>query len=339
MSASAQEKRSRMAGALGACAIILALAAAIVVGVDRRAREAPTSFGAVALGLSESVDRTTRIVVTTRSGRLTVEKSATGGWRLRERGGHPVAEATVKRALASLAALRATRMMTRNPERMEALALGDPTEGGAGVRVQIEDARGARLSDVVLGFSPQGAVYARRGADMQSFAVNGAPLRFDTPGVWLDLSPLKLERADLRSVAVSPEPGPAYVLVRASADDRFRFAPPFDALEEVAPVGMSATANAVLTASPSDLAPASSLGLPPIGRVRLETFDGLAVAVEIFGGGEQRWMALSATALTPDAVARAEALNRAAAPWVYRITDLDARTMLSPLETLVRYRR
>lgn len=322
-------------------AISLAAVAVLAAGVAWLAARppatgpAPPPGGAPAIVRAERLEQARAIVITTAEGEFTLARTA-AGWALRDRGDFPAPEARVAELEAALAALRLMRPMTRDPQKHDRLFVGDPTRGGKGVLVQIQDERGAYLVDLVLGFTPRG-LYARRRGDDQAWAARGALPAFTDPAFWLNIEPLALDAGRFVRLDVAPSEGPAFSLLRDAPGGPFRAARPFAFRAIRHPDVAQTLAVTLATLAPKDIAPAPSIVGAPIARLVASADDGLVVAVDLHRKDGADWAKVTARTI-PDApadtLARAQALNAQAGPWAYRVSSAQAAALAPTLMAL-----
>jgi hypothetical protein len=335
MSNELAQRRKRTAFGYVLLAGALIAIAAVTLGIEFRASRPDAVSGLVLPGLSESIANGQRIVITSTEVTYRVERAARGDssiWVMRDRGDYPVLAGRLNRLTEGLQTLRYTRRMTNDVSKHERLGVGDPREGGRGVLVQIEDARGALLVNLILGVEPSG-LYVRRPDDAQAWAAEGdlPPLR--DIASWLDLRPLELEAHTLARVEVMPAEGRAYILGRDGAEEPWRIAAP--ALDPLSQSVVRATAERITALTPRDVQPAPAIQGPVRARVRASTFDGVVIDAEILEADQRLWVKLVARAGAPEQDASALALNSRAAPWAYGLTELEARALAPPLSSLV----
>lgn len=328
------ERRRRRLFTLAAVAAGLAAVAFISVSIDVRSAQPNVAQGAAVPGLSETIARAQRITVTSADATYRIEKTDRG-WTMRDRGDYPVDAARLAQFTEGLANLQITRRMTSNTERHARLGVDDPTQGGRGVLVQIEDAQGARLVNLILGVET-GGLYVRRPDESQVFAARGElpPLR--NPATWLSLTPLSIEAANIARVEVVPNEGRPYTLERERTGEATDFAIVLPArLAPIAPSAVTSTAEKILNLTPLDVQTAAAIQGAPQERVRLRTFDGVLIDAELIVIEGRVWLKLAAQAERPEADAAALAVNNASAGWAYQLSPQDAEALAPPLSALL----
>lgn len=328
------ERRRRRLFTLAAVAAGLAAVAFVTVSLDVRSAQPNVAQGAAVPGLTNTIARAQRITVTSAEATYRIEKTDRG-WAMRDRGDYPVDAARLAQLTEGLANLQITRRMTANADRFARLGVDDPAQGGRGVLVQIEDAQGARLVNLILGVETQG-LYVRRPDESQVFAARGElpPLR--NPAAWLSLTPLSIEAANLARVEIVPNEGRPYILERERTGEATDFAIVAPArLAPIAPSAVTSTAEKVLNLSPLDVQTAAAIQGAAQERLRLHTFDGVLIDAELIVVEGRVWLKMSAQAERPDAEAAALAVNNASAGWAYQLSPQDAEALAPPLTALL----
>ncbi|MCW5724455.1 MAG: DUF4340 domain-containing protein [Maricaulaceae bacterium] len=335
MSAAADRKRLRQALAAGAAGALALLAGLVLVWRDA-AQSAPAEMaGRVLPGFPEQAEAVARYEIKGAAGGFAVVRGAGDGWTLPERGGYPAAAARAERLAAFLHGLEYEGARTRDPARLDRLGLGDPADGGEGVRVRALDARGRALADIVIGRAwGEAGVYVRFAGDSQVYAARGARPDAGSIGDWMALDFVSLGPDAIIRARVRPEAGPAYVLERPGLSARnFVLAEPQGWTLMTAAAG-DGVGGALARIRFRDVRPAQQLTGAFAARHEAETFDGLRVILDIHAEGGERWATVSARAAAPAAEARAEALAARAQGWAYLLSDLSAERLTRPLARL-----
>ncbi len=310
----------------------LAIVAAVTIGIEARSSRPDLAAGLVVPGLSQTISGAQRIVVTSREASYRIERTQRG-WAMRDRGDFPVLSTRLAQLTEGLEQMRFTRRMTSDPSKHDRLGVTDPREGGRGVLVQVEDARGALLVNLILGVEPNSALYVRRPDADQTWAAEGElpPLR--DVASWLELRPLALDPARLARVEIMPAEGRAYILDRQAADQPWRIAsPPLGALAQST---LASAAERLTQLAPLDVQPAPAVQGTPRSRVRARTFDGIEIDAEVIPSDGRQWVKLVARAGAPEQEAAALEINNRASAWAYALSDLEAEALAPPLSTLI----
>jgi hypothetical protein len=317
----ARERRAAAAWT-AVLAIVFAIAAWLIVGWDAAKLRPPPAIGLVAPDFAANPGKAQAIIVATREGSYRIAKTPKG-WTMADRGAYPIKADRMRDFTDALAQLSAVRPLTRDPKKHERLGVDDPTKGGQGVRLQVQDAQGALLANLVVSASTD-RQYLRRNADPQVWAASTAIPNLRQASAWLDLTPFQIAPERIARVDVAPATGNPYALVRPSPDT-----PIFQVARPVAgkPLANGARPDAVAAAlgalQPVDVAPAPTITGAPTARVVLATTGGLAVDAELFVRGALYWVKLGARASNPGVEPQAQALNARVGPWAYSLTETD----------------
>src|SRR5688572_30694809 len=308
------ERRKGVLIRLALAAAALSAVAIVLTTIEQRSSRPDLASGAVVEDLSQRLAQAQRIIVVSDEATYRIERTQRG-WAMRDRGDYPVLATRLNQLTEGLQGLQYVRRMTSDPSKHERLGVEDPREGGRGVLVQIEDAQGAFLVNLILGIEPNG-LYVRRPDQDQTWAARGElpPLR--DVAAWLELSPVSLPAETITRVEVTPAEGPAYILVREdpqAAD--FVIASP--RVQPLAASSVSATATRITQLSPIDVQTAPSIQGPPRARIRVVTFAGVALDGELIEVDEKVWLKLVARAEAPEQEQAALEINTRSSGWAY----------------------
>lgn len=340
MSTDLRARRAVWAWRLVGLAAALAVLAWVVVSIHGHALRGDAVEGPVVPALTETrMETIRRIAVRSSEGIFTIERGAEG-WVMRERGDYPVRPEAVAAVASALQGLAFERRMTNDPEKLDRIGLGDPTTGGRGVLLQMEDEQGALVVDLIVGVaSERGGVYVRRADENQAWAVSGDLPDLREPAAWLALRPLEVAADSVIRVDVSPAEGRAYGLIRPTTEGAmgFIFAPPLTGVQPSAAVNLEDLALRVLEIDPIDVAPTASVQAPPRARLAVTTNADLIIDAQILTVGEDSWLKLSArpTVDTPEAAAAAQAVNTGSGAWAYKLTANAADGLTPVYDTLL----
>jgi len=325
----ARERRGGAAWAI-ALAIALGIVAWLVLGWDAAKLRPPPAIGLVAPDFAARPEAAQAIVVVTREGSYRISRLPKG-WSMTDRGAYPIKAERMRQFTQGLAALAATRPLTRDRKKHPRLGVDDPSQGGAGVRLQVQDAQGALLANLVLSSFPD-RLYLRRNADPQVWAGSAMLPNLRQASAWLDLTPFALPTARIARVDVAAAIGPGYALVRPEPDAAaFQIARPLTGKPLAGKATPSQVAGALGALNPIDVAPAPAIAGPPNARVVLQTAAGLVIEAEAYVRGALYWVKLGARAVQPAAEPEAQALNARIGPWAYGLTALDYALQAPPL--------
>jgi hypothetical protein len=334
MSAPLALERRRMATLALVATAALAAVSALVTQLDAARLKPPHAEGPVLPDFAKSAGAAEAITIATKDSTYRIVRTQRG-WTLPDRGDYPVARERLAQFTDGIASLSFVRPMTRDPAKFDRLGLGDPAKGGDGVWVQVQNAQGALLANLMLGITPSG-LYMRRNDDAQAWALKGDLPPLKDPSQWLDLTPLTIDPARITRVSVQPSAGPAYALVRAEKTSDFRLEGPFDQFLVLTPDGLNSAGQAFAFLKPNDVAAAPAIAGAPSARVSMRTVDGLVIDGELFALPPRHWLKLVAHAEAPGAAQDAQAINARAAAWAYGLTALDYLNFAPPLSVLAR---
>lgn len=328
--------RRRRAFVLGAISIAMLAGALFVSRLNEAIYAAPAGGVVAAPGLGADGVQTRVISIRSRQGVFSLARTPRG-WSLQDRGGYRVDQDKVRAVEAAFREMRLVRPITRDDTKHARLNVGDPSVGGDGVLVQLQDERGAFLVDFILGYREE-QIYLRKRGDPQVWTIRGdlPPLR--DAAFWLDLKPFGLGTADLQRLDIAPAAGPAYTILRLEPGAMFVLGRPFSAMAITQPAAVEAMLAAIAKVQPGDVAPAPSLGGAPMARLLATAGDGVVVGLDLHRKDGADW--LKATARTvpeanAEAMGRAQAINAQAAAWAFRLSAEDAAALIPGLDSLV----
>jgi Domain of unknown function (DUF4340) len=331
------QRRKKHALSLMVVAGVIAAVAAVTLAIEARSARPDLASGLVIPGLEQRISGAQKITVASKQTSYRIERIQRGQervWAMRDRGDYPVLASRLAQLTEGLQQLTYVRRMTSDASKHERLGVGDPRQGGEGVLVQIEDGRGAFLVNLIFGVQPDG-FYVRRPDQDQTWAVRGdlPPLR--DIAEWLDLAPLTLDASTIARVEVQPADGRAYVLSRASPNERnFAISEPAGA-QIMTPTSATETAERITHLSPIDVQPAPAIQGQAQASVRAATFDGVTVEAELIETEGKTWVKFVAHAAAPEQEAAALAINDRAAGWAYALSDTEADALAPTLESFL----
>jgi hypothetical protein len=256
---------------------------------------------------------------------------------MRDRGDYPVLGGRLAQLTQGLEQLHFTRRMTTDPAKFDRLGVGDPRQGGRGVLVQIEDARGALLVNLIIGTSPsagQNVFYVRRPGENQTWAAEGSlpPLR--DVASWLNLRPLDLPVERLTHVEITPAQGRAYILDRGPDASWHLTSPP---LATPMQSNVASAAEEITQLNPIDVQPAPAIQGAAIGHIRVATAEGVNIEGELIPSDNKTWLKLVARAQVAGNAAQeaaALAINDRASAWAYALSEAQVNALLPPLSNI-----
>lgn len=330
MTSELAERRKGRTLTLFVVAGVLALIAAVTVGIEMRSSSPDAASGPVVLGLEETISGAQRITIVSREATYRIERTQRG-WAMRDRDDYPVLPARLAQLTDGLESLRYTRRMTSDASKHERLGVTDPRQGGRGILVQIEDGRGALLVNLILGVETNG-LYVRQPDNDQTWAAEGdlPPLR--DVSTWMALQALNVPAERFARVEIMPAEGRAYILARDAAEQPWRIAAP--ALAGL-PQMIAGAAVHLTQLQPNDVRTAPAIQGAPRARVRAYTFDGVIIDAELIESDGRTWIKMVARAETPEQEPAALAINNESAAWAYALTSEDTLAVAPTLSQLV----
>ncbi|MGE0045183.1 MAG: DUF4340 domain-containing protein, partial [Hyphomonadaceae bacterium] len=289
--------------------------------------------GPVFPGLAEELEQAQKINIVSRDASYRIARIEGGGWAMIDRGDFPVNARRLAQLTDGLRELVFVRRMSSDPAQHERLGVGDPTQGGSGILVQLENARGGFIANLILGVTRE-ATYARRPGENQVWAVRGElpPLR--DPAAWLELTPLAVQGRDIRRVETTPRTGPAYVLERASADADFAFAGAAASRTPISAATLTSTAERLTALQPIDVLPAAAVTGAPVASIRATLASGALIAADFFALENRLWIRLNATGAEGPAQAAAAQINARSARWAYALSQAEFDALAPTLDAL-----
>lgn len=327
-----RRRRRQAIAAAGAAGLLLA-AGAFAVWRDAAAGAPPDVAGPVVAGWAERAAGAARIEIESRDGDFVLERRD-DGWVMPSRGGYPVRPEPIAALDAALSGLVFERAMTRDADKFDRLGLGDPGQGGAGVRLTVRNAEGDMLADLIAGETREdgAGMYVRRSGGARAFAVRGVLPELADPGVWLGLNFWDIDPSAVARARIAPERGPAWFVQRAGVGQRNH--------ELMEPAGWrlitGGAANGVATAGARlrfrDVRPADTLTGAFSASHAAVTFSGLAYRFDFIAEGGERWALIEVEAVADDASERAERLTQLTEGWAFRVSDDAYERLTRPLD-------
>jgi hypothetical protein len=284
--------------------IVTLVAVGAVLFVERGPDTTEPGDAIVFPALLERVNAVARVRVTGNEGAFTLARDG-DAWVVEEKERYPGDPDRVHKLLIGAAGMKRVEPKTSNPERYPKLWLEDPTGKDArSVRLVLEDASGAVLSDWVLGDrrpsksdASRTELYIRVADDPQAWLVEGS-----VPGggkiiAWLDRVVARIDRERLRTAEVSHTDGAMVAVskeVPADGDFVLRDVP--EGRETDSQYRVNDIGRFLEDLRFEDVAPASSLDFAGSADKRLEitTFDGLRVRVDSVMREGDAWVQLRA---------------------------------------------
>lgn len=246
-----------------------------------------------------------------------------GGWRLEGTDGYPVRIDRLNELAGGLETLVWDAPRTRDPDKMNAIGLGDPREGGNGALVEVIGPEGEVSAALLTGRKDE-HIYVRRPGQMQAYRVKGTLPPLYTAEAWLDLDIIDLHADAVSAVRLTDTTGASLFLQRAigSSDRAFRPAPPHEHYELVNRLVTTGPALALTRFQPIGVRPASELRTAPRGRHITQTHDGLEVEARPYREAGEYYVTLRAVE-AGEGAHRGAAINERARGWAFQISEID----------------
>ncbi|MEQ8403991.1 MAG: DUF4340 domain-containing protein [Oceanicaulis sp.] len=329
----AHRRRTQALFAIAAAALLFVMGAA-AVWRDAALGARPEVSGPVVAGWSEAAGEAARIEIVTAGDQFALVRQGER-WIMPSRGGYPVRAERIAELDAALGALTYQRAMTRDPDKFARLGLGDPLEGGEGVRLTVLGGAGEPLARLVVGEDREaGGVYLRPAGAERAYAASGDLPPLGDPGRWLGLEFWDIDPSAVARARIRPETGPAYFVQRAGVAQRN-----YDLME---PNGWrlvtGGAANGVATAGARlrfrDVKPADQVEGAFVARHAGVTFSGIAYTFDFIAEDDARWALIEVEARADDAAERVERLQRLTEDWAFKVSDDAYERLTRPLTQL-----
>lgn len=330
-------QRRKMILVLGALAAA-GVASATFAYLPPPSPKARAETGKLALpGLGAKTGDIALITVTTADESYSLLKSGSG-WVVPEKDNYPVDPRRIAAVLRAFSRMTLAEPMTRDPNKLDALGLGDPAAGGTGATVAFKTADGRTQAELIAGFRDR-RLYVRRSNDPQAWSVETAepaPPLHRAAG-WLDIDPISIAAADIAAVEVKAADG-VYRLVPVDADGaRFHLAPPDDDRRAGATVAAMAPALALSRLLPTDVMAVTRLDAEkPSAEHTTVLKSGLIIRAKVYRVRGRGWIVLTGDAPAgAPAAASAANLNRRDGGWAYGLSGNDLAAFLTPRRALM----
>ncbi len=351
-------KPQRNLAVLAAATAIAVIAATIAVVNDESGVRASFTPHPLFEDLENRLDQVDRIVYTVSRGMngvttIEMKRDGKGKWVTPLRGGYPVSDALVKKALIGAGQMEAYEPRTANPEWHRNLGLLKPEDIGSAVRVEFFKGD-ERLAGLLAGKVPEravdvkgeGLIYVRRDGEDESFLARGRLPLLKSVNEWLEPAFVDIPLENLARVTLWAGTETPVVLSRVPGEENFSIGNlPEGRATRGAPV-VNKAATAILDSGFDDVAPAATLDFPEEApKAIFETFDGLRLRMDMAGQGGALWAKFEAET-DPALVAeggdvaaagkRAEELNERLSAWTYKLPQDLGNQLTQTMDLLTR---
>jgi hypothetical protein len=281
---------------LGAALVVLI----VLVVLGQRGQNPTSSAGALFLpSLTAELPNVKRATITAAGNQTvaTLERGA-DSWTVANKSGYPANVGKLRQTLQALSEARILEQKTSNPGLYGELGVEDTAAADAG-GVMLTLAVDDNDVSVILG-KPEGSKYryVRRTGEAASYLIDRNPDVSRNVGQWLDASIIDVRSDRVRDVKIEHADGETLMVSKASSDaTNYDVADVPEGRELLYPGVANVIGNALRELNLEDVEPASA----PAGDenptvVEFRTFDGLVVRVTGYQRGEERWVALEASA-------------------------------------------
>ncbi len=223
-------------------------------------------------------------------------------WRIREKEGYPADDTKVRRFLTSLVRTEILALKTRRKEDYARLDL----EGPQAAHVVVADAGGKAIVDAYIGKrefkfrARRFETFLRKADDPQVYLVTGIEEPKAEPKPWYPDSILAIDFSRIAAIRVRHADGETLTISRGALGEDFKLAEMGndEVFKGYRPLDHIANAFSYVAIEDVRRDDGGAAG-DPVGRVELETFDGLLVTIDAFrtkDETEDQWWRIRARA-------------------------------------------
>lgn len=294
--------------ALLAVATVIAVGGAAYVSMQRANEPAAIQVGLRLFpDLPTRADQVRRIEIVRGPGTVTLVREG-DGWVAANRGNYPAMAQRVRELIVDMAQITTLEAKTSTPSLYASMEVEDPSgDDPRSGQVRLLDANGAMVAGLIVGRARSGrsaeddAVFVRRVGEAQSWLVRG---RMNLPrdiSSWLDRTVIDVERPRVRQVTTIQPDGERLVVQRASREaSDFTVADIPEGRRAKPAADVNQVGQAFDRIELDDVRPAADIPFPAeTARAEVETFDGMALRVELTEHEGQTWARFAARAIPP----------------------------------------
>ena len=282
-------------------------------------------------------DAVMRVTIMTKDGAITLNRTSPGTWAASDAFDYPAANEKINRLVRQLNDMRLIEAKTANAERFERLEVEDVTENAESRLIRLEDASGAVLAEALIGkrlFRLTGdansGTYIRRPGEAQSWLASGG---FDLdPNIeaWLDQIVVEIDRNEVSRIEITPAGEESYSVSREAAGGVLEFDAIAEGESPKEGVNLDELASAMTSVRLASVKKEVDVAWPEERHlIKIWTFDGLALTVQLALIDDKPWATVAATPdeLPDDASAadqvkqRIEAINATTSSWAYEVNQ------------------
>jgi hypothetical protein len=325
---------SRRLGVLAVAALV-AIALALWLSMRPHAERTTESGQLVLPDLKGLLNSVTELRIAKGDGSRATLKKGGADWIVEERG-FPADTSRVRKLLIDLSQLAVVEEKTREPESYPQLGVEDVTSPKAsGTRLDIVTP--AKTLSVIVG-KPSGAKssFVRLVGAPVSVLASPQILPDADASRWLDKPVIDVAETRVKQVELQPASGPAYTVMRGSAQQMdFSVSKLPKGRELSGPGAANAVSGALASLTLDDVRKAGGAGTEP-ARATFHTFDGLTVDATGRKDGDRRFITLSAQSAAKETAAEAQTVNARFSGWEIEVPGYKYDALFRPLEDLLK---
>lgn len=326
----------RMTNILGYLTLAAILAAIWILFGEDPAREQGARGERTFAGLAERVNETADITLAQGDEQLVLSR-ADGTWQVDSRGGYTADADKVRALLRGFARSERREPKTANPERFDALELGD-----AATTVTLADETGGTLLSVRVGKRKEGGsgrslTFIFQETDTRAWLVSGIEDVAVDATEWLRSELLSIAEQRVQSVTLND-----VTLSRGLGEQDYSVVGLTEGETAVAGYKRSEPARTFAGLGLSDVEQTANPLMEPSGTGALQTHDGLRVSFTLFDHSDAIWAQLEADyeasraqqgdagqlpQAPADGAGEAAALNEKFRGWLFKLSSYDANIL------------
>ncbi|MFQ5347774.1 MAG: DUF4340 domain-containing protein [Rhodothalassiaceae bacterium] len=286
--------------------------------------------------LARQINEVQRITIASDLNTTTLTRKE-GVWVIAEKGGYPANAQQLGRLFGALIDARIVRQTTRNPDLYERIGLGDKA-----VRLSLFGDAGKPLLTLHIGDRSyrdrRFETYVRRDDEAVTYVVADLPEVRAEASTWLPPTLLDIAQNRVARIRITHPDGEHLLISRPAPDADFTLAGVKESEQLKGFRPLDPIAMVFTTMGLRDVRPAAEIaGHDPLVQVHMETFDGLAIDLDLVKTGDETgdaWATLKATYTPPesagegpkvmpdapkDGAAEAAQINARTDGWAFRL--------------------
>src|SRR5262249_10586469 len=218
----------KLANWLAIAAVASVLLAVLAVNLTRQTAEHPFKPEPYFAGLDKSVAQVARIHIQSKDQATDLTYAPETNWVVASKDGYRARYDAIQRLLLALGDLERFKRKTQEPKGQQHLLLTDPRQKGEGTVLQLSDAKGGKIAEILIGLnadvdnaSDKAQVFVRAPGDNQVWLARGEGVSTISanPDEWLEKSIIDLGKSQIARVDVKPEGGVPFAIVPAKPGD------------------------------------------------------------------------------------------------------------------------